>query len=107
MTRTMHIRHPRRPARYLAEAIHIVAWLYIFASPLFHMSYRESIHWDRYAAGCLMPAMLCVLFYANYLWLVPRCYCQGRRGRFVLMNALLIARYGCAVLDIHERGRKA
>lgn len=91
MTRTMHIRHPRHPARYLAEAIHIVAWLYIFASPLFHMSYRESIHWDRYAAGCLMPAMLCALFYANYLWLVPRCYCQGRRGRFVLMNALLIA----------------
>ena len=25
----------------------------------------------------------------------------------MIVNALLIARYGCAVLDIHERGRKA
>ena len=25
----------------------------------------------------------------------------------MIVNALLIARYGCAVLDINERGRKA
>jgi hypothetical protein len=25
----------------------------------------------------------------------------------LIVNALLIARYGCAVLDIHERGCKA
>lgn len=50
MTPTMRTHSPG-PSRYLAEAIHIVAWLYIFVSPLFHMSYREAIHWDRYAAG--------------------------------------------------------
>lgn len=75
---------------HLTEAIHILTWIYIFISPLFFVNYGESIDWERYASRCILPFTLCVLFYANYLGLIPHLFQRGRFYEYFIYNAVLV-----------------
>lgn len=70
--------------------VHITAWLYIFISPLLFSRHSESIDWARYCRGLVFPLSTCILFYANYLWLIPRFILQHKIKLFLFWNALLL-----------------
>lgn len=78
-----------RPA--LEVAVHLIVWGYVFVSPLFFRHAGEDIDWVGYARRLWFPALSCLVFYVNYLVLVPHLLLKHRPGRFVVWNVLLIA----------------
>ncbi len=82
----------RRKFEHRVEmAIHLCIWIYIFASPLLMPRRGDEIDWPQYFRRLYFPLTSCLLFYANYLYLVPRYLLDGKHyRRFAISNVLLI-----------------
>lgn len=88
--------------RILELLIHFAVWAYVLATPFFFTHHNETVHWQQYVQGMIIPTILCVVFYVNYLILVPRYYMQHRFKVFTTTNVLLIiACTTCIVLFMH------
>ena len=48
-------------------AVHVLTWSYIFLSPLFFKRRGDTINWEHYFHGFLMPVTICIAFYLNLL----------------------------------------
>lgn len=72
--------------RSLEFFLHVVIWGCIFASPLLFRRSSESIDWMAYLRTTMFPLLLCVIFYLNYLWLIPSFFLKKRIGMFVFYN---------------------
>lgn len=78
-----------RTERAIEITAHTLTWCYIFLSPLFFKRSGEAIDWDRYLHGSILPLVVCVAFYVNYMVLIPRCLLKGHHLRmFVGANVL-------------------
>jgi len=77
--------------------VHVVAWFYIFASPFFFSRRGENFNWNHYWHGLVFPLATCLIFYANYFWLVPRYVLQHKYRLYVLGNLLLVLVVTCCV----------
>lgn len=71
--------------------IHICIWAYVVASPLIFRWGDETIDWGRYLRRLYFPLTSCVLFYLNYLWLVPRYVINKKYRTFILLNIVIVA----------------
>ena len=81
-----------KPSGWVVQAFfHLLAWVCIFAAPLMFHVYNESFEWGRYLHGSLFPLSLCVLFYLNYLWLVPTLIPRKLYVAFSLYNLAAFA----------------
>lgn len=81
----------RSKAEHIIEAVvHIATWLFIFSSPLFFRKTEEPVDWERYLQVSVFPLTTCIVFYTNYLVLVPRLIFVKRYRTFTLCNLLLI-----------------
>ncbi len=81
----------RKFERRVEIAIHLCIWIYIFASPLLMPRRGDEIDWAQYFRRLYFPLTSCLLFYANYLYLVPRYLLQDKHyRRFAIYNILLI-----------------
>lgn len=91
---------PRRgiPNNMVEVSMHVFAWLFIFASPLIFNHGQTTINLSDYLRGCFMPLTMFVVFYANYLVLVPRVFMRGRRKTFFIFEAMIVV---AAVALIH------
>ena len=75
----------------LELTIHIVSWLLIFGFPLvFFDRNAESINWQKYVHHSIVPFALFVIFYVNYLWLVPKYMFKDNIRGYILSNVFLI-----------------
>lgn len=91
MTRRFDIISSRSGALKRAEwVLHVLIWAYVFASPLFFRRRGEEINWLAYGPRLYFPLASCVVFYVNFLVLVPRFFVRRRYGTFVLLNLLLL-----------------
>lgn len=77
-------------SRVIELALHIAVWAYVLASPFFFVHHDDTIHWQQYVQSMIIPLMLCIVFYTNYLCLVPRFFMQHRYKLFFVWNILLI-----------------
>ena len=59
----------RRP---LELTIHIVSWLLIFGFPLVFVDRGSGMNWHQFLRHSCVPLCYFLIFYINYLWLVPR-----------------------------------
>ena len=79
--------------RYIEAAIHIIGWGIVFGFPYLMMS-RSGVNltWGEYLRhGSIVPLTFLIVFYANYLFLIPRYLFGGRTKEYILINILLIA----------------
>ncbi len=77
--------------------LHIVAWLMIFFFPQM-MFMREdgfSVSLHRMIPMMIGPITLAIIFYSNYLWLVPRYMMKLRWRSFAIINIFLIIGVVC------------
>lgn len=83
--------------RPLELAIHLISWLLIFGFPLIFLN-RESDHisWMEFVRHIPVPLSCFLVFYTNYLRLVPLYLFRERDRYFYLSNLLLIV--GISVL---------
>lgn len=68
--------------------LHVAGWIAFFCSPLMFIDHSSNIDIMRYLFFSMMPFVLMVVFYINYIWLVPRYYIRGNRPRFYLINVI-------------------
>ena len=79
--------------RYIETAIHIIGWGIVFGFPYLMMS-RSGVNltWEDYLRhGSIVPLSFLIVFYTNYLFLIPRYLFGGRTKEYILINILLIA----------------
>lgn len=80
--------------RGIEIAVHILTWCYIFLSPLMFKRSGESINWPHFLHGSLLPLMVCIAFYTNYLLLVPRILLkQHKLNLFLFLNLIIFCTY--------------
>ena len=82
----------RHSSSYTVEVfMHVLAWLFVFASPLIFNHGQTHIYFKDYVRGCFMPLMMFVVFYTNYFVLVPKLFMHNRRQLFFVVEVILIA----------------
>lgn len=78
--------------RILKVLIHIMAWMVVFFFPQMMFVREEGFMaaLSHILPLLVSPALLAVVFYANYLWLVPQVLNTRNIRRFAVVNVLLI-----------------
>ena len=88
----MKTSNSRHGSSYTVEVfMHVLAWLFVFASPLIFNHGQTHIYFKDYVRGCFMPLMMFVVFYTNYFVLVPKLFMHNRRQLFFVVEVILIA----------------
>lgn len=77
--------------------LHIAFWVMMFLSPLTLMHRGETFSLLKYVMVCVSPLALMVVFYVNYLWLVPTFFFGRDRRPYWLVNLLLMVAIGISV----------
>lgn len=77
--------------RIVEITAHTLIWAYVFATPLLFRRGNQAIDWTNYVWYLYFPISSCLLFYTNYLWLVPRYLLTKRYKEFIFYNLLLLA----------------
>ena len=68
--------------------LHVVFWAYMFLSPMQYMR-GTGMTMTQYVMNCLSPLLLMVVFYANYFWLTPKYFVQGKHRYYLMFNVLM------------------
>ncbi len=75
-----------------AVLLHVLCWIVVIMLPI--MLYRPGESWEtrliHFARNSGSSLSLLILFYINYLWLIPRYYFANRRGLFYGLNVLAV-----------------
>jgi len=88
--------------RYRYMVLHLLCWSVLIIVPLFFHSSDDSwsVVWNRYVRWLGNPLAYMLVFYLNYLWVVPRFLLKKRDWKmFIFINLLLIVG-GVLVLDV-------
>ena len=70
--------------------IHVAAWACVFASTLMIIFQGREVNMPFLVKSLNLNIVTFLLFYANYLWLIPRFIERGRLNTFIIINALLL-----------------
>ena len=86
--------------RFVEAAIHVIGWGIVFGFPFLLMNRSGfNITWPDYLShGCVVPLSFLVVFYVNYLFLIPRYLFAGHTKQYILYNVILIA---CILAGAH------
>lgn len=71
--------------------IHFIIWLLVFGFPLVMANRESSINWEQYLRHSIISLSYFIVFYCNYLWLIPRLLFKNRILHFCLFNLLLVS----------------
>ena len=88
---TASLQERKSKSRYLV--LHLLCWSVLFVVPLFFHSsnYDWPTIWNRYIRWLGNPLTYMLVFYLNYLWVVPRFLLKKNDWKmFVLINVLAI-----------------
>ncbi len=79
--------------RLTEAAIHVIGWGIIFGVPFLMMTRSGfNITWMDYLRhGCIVPLSFLIVFYVNYLFLIPKYLFEGHTRQYILFNLILIA----------------
>ena len=73
--------------------IHVLCWGIVLFFPLlfYHPNDTGNMMSARFLRGLGGPLSYMILFYINYLWLIPRFYFRDRKKAFFIINIMAIA----------------
>lgn len=63
---------------------------------------EDSVGWQQYLLKCTLPAMVVMVFWVNYLWILPDFYASGRKRCLVQRNLMLILLASCIQAGVHH-----
>lgn len=88
----------------LEKGLHVLVWTFMFSTPILFMdrSNNTGIDWIQVARSTGGTFFLFVLFYVNYLWLVPRLFLKSKRTKFIVVNLALCV-VCCVCIPIWEQ----
>ena len=74
----------------LGITIHIISWFLIFFFPIMLTEWGTRIDWEQYLRHSLVPLCSCLVFYINYLHLIPHYLFQNSGYKFLTLNIIMI-----------------
>lgn len=74
----------------------VAIWALLFLSPLTFLNHGNGMAPLHYAMLSVSTVLMMVVFYVNYLWLVPGCLIKGQRTRFLVINVVMVVALGVA-----------
>lgn len=78
----------QRPLEFL---IHIIIWLLIFGFPLLLTNRSSSsVNEEHFIRHCVVSMTYFIVFYCNYLWLIPQLLFRNKILHFCICNILLV-----------------
>ena len=88
--------------RYRNLMLHILCWALLFIVPLFFHSSEENWTnvWHRYMRGLGASVSYLMVFYLNYLWIVPRFMLKKKDWKMFLLINVLVLLVGLLAVDL-------
>lgn len=82
--------------------LHILCWALLFIVPLFFHSSDEgwTMVWHRYLRGLGASVSYMLVFYVNYLWIVPRYMLKKKDWKMFLLINVLVLGAGLLAVDL-------
>ena len=71
-------------------ALHIIAWIIIFSTPLMFTGRDMTLDLRRYIFFSVAPLTLVVVFYLNYFHLIENYFLNGKKKQFIIINAVIV-----------------
>ena len=70
--------------------VHFMVWLIMLGFPFFFISRLNSgIYWYIYISLMLVPFTWMIVFYINYLWLVPKILFKQHTRNYIIINLIM------------------
>lgn len=97
---TASLQNTKTKSRYLL--LHIMCWALLFIVPLFFHSSSEdwTMVWHRYLRGLGASVSYVLVFYLNYLWIVPRYMLKKKDWKMFLFINFLVLVAGLLTVDL-------
>lgn len=90
-----------RPSEVL---MHIIGWTIVFAFPLLFIDRtNDFFNWERYLRHSIVPISFVLVFYMNYLWLIPRFLFKEQAVRYIAYNMMLLIAVGTILHTMQVR----
>ena len=88
-------------SKYRYLILHLLCWAVLIVVPLFFHSSNDDWQtvWNRYVRWVGNPLAYILVFYLNYLWVVPRFLLKKNWKMFILINVFVIVG-GIFVMDL-------
>ena len=80
----------RSRTNIIEPVIHILAWVYIFLTPLFFSPQNQPIDWRHIVSREFFSVALLITFYLNYFCLIPLYFLHRHYKSFCFLNIILI-----------------
>lgn len=74
----------------LGVIIHIISWTLIFIFPIMVTQWGSRVNMEQYLRHSLVPLCSCVVFYINYLYLIPRYLFKNKGYKFLFQNIVMV-----------------
>ncbi len=69
---------------------HVVCWMLVAFAPIMTLPQHSNQDTVTYLLHLCFPLLMCIIFYMNYLWLVPRYFVNNRYNVFICVNVLTV-----------------
>ena len=88
--------------KYRNLMLHILCWALLFIVPLFFHGSNEdwNMVWHRYMRGFGASVSYLLVFYLNYLWIVPRYMLKKKDWKMFLLINMLVLVAGLLAVDL-------
>ena len=80
-----------RQFQTIVYTIHVLVWIYLFASPFLFSRWEQHLNWLRGIPHFATTLSSCLLFYFSYLFLVPKLVFQKKKHYKLLFFSILFA----------------
>jgi two-component system LytT family sensor kinase len=76
--------------RTMRVFLHIAAWIILVGLPLYNLS-RWNVPAEFIWIYCLLALVNAIIFYANYLVLIPKLFFRNKRSKYYISSFILVA----------------
>jgi LytS/YehU family sensor histidine kinase len=77
--------------------LHIAIWLVLLLTPLSFLNHGNGVSLTQFLMISVSPLMMMVVFYMNYLWLMPSLFVNGEKKYFWTVNIILCVGLGIGI----------
>ncbi len=89
-------------SRVFTIIFHVVCWILVALPSITFIPQHEQQDAILYFLRLSTPLVMCIIFYINFLWLVPRYYTQNKINVFIIVNVVVIILFAFITQRIGE-----
>lgn len=81
---------------------HIFCWIMVIVPALIFVPENQQDDIMMFLMRLTFPLLMCILFYLNYLWLVPKYFMEHKQNVFIIVNVIVMLLFAIIVEFLME-----